>query len=134
MLRRVIPTAVLLALTANIAATAQSPAPDSAAALALGQKLSGWLWTAEVDSLWAHADDASRTTLQSPNNLAEEILDFIGRFGAETTVVREELARQGDNYRYTRVVRLEAAEEPWTLVWTLAPDLRVMELDLQPGS
>lgn len=151
MLRRTLSTAVLLALTASATAAAQSAesatnaaaapaarvdvAPaDSATALAFGQKVSGWLWSAEVDSLWAVLDDESRTTLQSPDNIADQVLNFVGRFGAETTVVREELVRQGENYRYTRVVHLEASEEPWTLVWTLAPELEVMHLDLQPGS
>ena len=148
MLRRAISLTVLLALTGSVTAAAQAPvatdsaaagsaatdpAADSAAALQFGQKASGWLWAAEVDSLWANLDEESRTTLGSPDNIANQVLEFVGRFGAETTVVREALTRQGENYRYTRVVHLEAAEEPWTMVWTMAPDLRVMDLDLQPG-
>lgn len=139
MLRRSIAVAGLLTLAGAASALAQAPvaadtaAADSAAALAFGQKASGWLWAAEVDSLWANLDDDSRTTLGSPDNIANQVLEFVGRFGAETTVVRESLTLEGGNYRYTRVVQLEAAEEPWTMVWTMAPDLTVKDLDLQPG-
>jgi hypothetical protein len=149
MLRRTLVTALLLAAGTTASSVAQTAPPtatapitadsarpvaaDSATALAFGQQASEWLWAAEVDSLWAHLDDASRTSLGSPTNISDQVLGFVGQFGAETAVVRESLERQGENYRYTRVVSLEAAEEPWTLVWTLSPDLRIMNLDLQPG-
>ena len=138
MLRRACIVTLLLVTTVSVAAVAQdaTPAPataDSASALARARQLSEWLWAVEVDSLWAHLSDASRTSLGSPDNITEQVMAFVGRFGPEVGVVSESLVRQEANYRYARVIRLEAAEEPWTLALTLSPDLRIMDLDMNPG-
>ena len=150
MLRRACIVTLLLVTTVSMPAAAQDATPaaagsaaapadsapavaDSAAALARARQLSEWLWAVEVDSLWAHLSDGSRTSLGSPDNITEQVMAFVGRFGPEVGVVSESLVRQEENYRYARVIRLEAAEEPWTLALTLSPDLRIMDLDMNPG-
>ena len=129
---------------------AQSPAPegarapaadtaapavpaDSASMVAFGRTLNDWFWTIEADSLWAHTGEETRTFMQSASNLADQIFGFVGQFGVETGMVSESLTSQGDNYVYTRVVRTDASEKPWTMAWTFRPDRTIVDVNLQPG-
>ena len=135
---------VLLAVTAaSAAAQASPPAADSTPApvavadsvqlLAFGQRLNDWLWTAEADSLWAHMGEKTRGFMGSATNLSDQIYGFVRQNGVEAGVVRESLARQGDNYVYTRVVHLDASDKPWSIGWTYGADLAIVDVSIQPG-
>jgi hypothetical protein len=106
---------------------------DSASMMAFGHSLNDWFWTIEADSLWAHTGDETRSFMQSASNLADQIFGFVSQFGVETAMVSEALARQGDNYVYTRVVRTDGSEKPWTVAWTYRPDRTIVNVSLQPG-
>ena len=161
MRRRFLFAAVLLAAVSLGCATAapppaqpqpaaQSPAPasprsgapdtvtpavpaDSASMMAFGRTVNDWFWTIEADSLWAHTGEETRTFMQSASNLADQIFGFVSQFGVETGMVSETLAPQGDNYVYTRVVRTDGSEKPWTMAWTFRPDRTIVDVSIQPG-
>ena len=145
MVRRITPVAVALTLALGSAAAAQGR-PDSAVAageamaradtaalLAFGQRVNGWFWEAEADSLWAHAGEDARIFLRNPTQLGDQILGFVSQYGVETRMVSESLTGQGENFLYARVVQLDGSEVPWTVAWTFSPDFTIVNVSLDPG-
>lgn len=108
------------------------PVSDSAA-LATVHRYMDWFWAAEGDSLWAHLDEQSRTSLRDPVNLADQIFGFMQQFGMEIELVSESLERRGDRFRYVRTVRLDGADEPWVLTWLFESDGLIVDVDLNPA-
>ena len=144
MIRRVVAvTAAAMGLAAGSlsaqAAEATPASPPVATAhsdsLALARSFNDWMWSIEIDSLWAHLDQSSRTLFGSAENLSDQIFGFIQQNGVETSLVSEALARSGDTLTYERVMRLDASPMPWRFTWTYgAADGLIRNVNLQPVS
>jgi opacity protein-like surface antigen len=144
MIRRVVAVAAAAmalaagSLSAQAAQTTrESPARSAAPAdsMELARSFNDWMWSIEIDSLWAHLDQSSRTLFGSADNLADQIFGFIQQNGVETSLVSEALARSGDTLTYERVMRLDASPTPWRFTWTYgAADGLIRNVNLQPVS
>ncbi len=115
-------------LAAVLAATpalllAQSPSADPAAPvpvvhpkvgneLELGRKYTGWLYTTQFDSLFAHMSEEMSTSMESPDAMAEQFFQFTSQVGEETAVVAETVVMRKGNPQYWRTADFSMAPEP----------------------
>ncbi len=138
MLRRALCAAVLaLAMPAGASHGQTAPTSpsavvleDSVAALEFGRTVSHWFWTIEPDSLLAHAGPVLRSGTANPNDLANQIFELIGQFGAETGVLDEALALDGGQWVYHRTSRLDASPRLWIVTWRFSPDGVITGVDV----
>lgn len=100
------------ALAQNPPAAAAAAAPVRPDSLALARRYVEWLYTAQVDSLWAHSSERLRTDLESPDWWRERADQLAVRAGSETAVVEERFRMRNGRPQYWRTARFSDFGEP----------------------
>lgn len=78
-----------------VAVQAQAPsAPDDAALMALGKKLTVWFFEGQADSLYAHLSDAAKANAGGVEGIRQHMSDFSSRAGSELGVLVEKMTRR----------------------------------------
>ncbi|MBK8002604.1 MAG: hypothetical protein IPK12_01385 [Gemmatimonadetes bacterium] len=90
--------ALALALALGVApgtVVAQAPAaPDDAALMALGKKLTVWFFEGQADSLYAHLSDGAKANAGGVEGIRQHMSDFSSRAGSEMGVLVEKMTRR----------------------------------------
>ncbi|TFG46398.1 MAG: hypothetical protein E4H41_02330 [Gemmatimonadales bacterium] len=135
-------TAALLAAPTLL--VAQSPAADAAAPtptvhpragneLELGRLFTNWIYTAQFDSLFAHMREETRTSMGSPDEMAEQFDGFTGQVGEETKLLGEMVVMRKGNPQYWRTAEFSMAPEPIQIRWVIV-DGEIWGLGINPAS
>jgi hypothetical protein len=124
MLHSVLPLVTALAL--------QAPQrPDS---LALARQFTVWLYTGQVDSLFAHhpADAQRDTTLR--RRIRESVDQLALRAGTETSVIEEKFVKRNGRTQYWRTAKFTDFDQPLLVRWVLNPDGTIGGIGMGPLS
>ena len=125
--------AVLLAGTAA-SLHAQTPAAAAAApaaaprvrlpadSLAIARKYANWVWTSQIDSIFAHSRTETRTD-EARAQFMDMMAQVAARAGTEDRMVEERWVRRNGNRQYWRVVNMtDFHDEPIVLRIVMLPD------------
>lgn len=106
---------------------------DSAGAVELGRRVTDLFWTADGGALWPLMGEELRSNMVSPEVTSDRIFGFISQFGTETEVVSESVKRDGETFMYQRVVRVDAADNPWNLGWRFDRSGTLVDVQIGPA-
>jgi len=109
-------------------------APQRRDTLALARQYTVWLYTGQVDSLFAHhpADAQRDTTLRSRIRGSVEQLAL--RAGTETAVIEEKFVKRNGRTQYWRTAKFSDFAEPLLVRWVLNPDGTIGGIGMGPLS
>jgi hypothetical protein len=113
----------------------QSPqAPQRPDSLALARQYTVWLYTGQVDSLFAHhpADDQRDSTLRRRITASVEQLAL--RAGTETSVIEEKFVKRNGRTQYWRTAKFSDFAEPLLIRWVMNPDGTIGGIGMGPKS
>jgi len=122
----------LLFLALLLQAPPQAPQrPDS---LALARQYTVWLYTGQVDSLFAHhpADAQRDTTLRQ--RIRGSVDQLALRAGTETSVIEEKFVKRNGRTQYWRTAKFSDFGEPLLVRWVLNPDGTIGGIGMGPLS
>lgn len=114
---------------------AQPPAPQKPDSLALARQYTVWLYTGQVDSLFAHhpADAQKDTTLRQRIRASVDQLAL--RAGTETRVIEEKFVKRNGRTQYWRTATFsDFPAEPLLVRWVLNPDGTIGGIGMGPLS
>ena len=105
--------------------------PDS---LALARQYTAWLYTGQVDSLFAHhpVDDQRDSTLRRRITASVEQLAL--RAGTETSVIEEKFVKRNGRTQYWRTAKFSDFAEPLLIRWVMNPDGTIGGIGMGPKS
>ena len=123
---------LFVALLLQAPQASQAPKRDT---LALARQFTVWLYTGQVDSLFAHhpADAQRDTTLRSRIRASVDQLAL--RAGTETSVIEEKFVKRNGRTQYWRTATFsDFAAEPLLVRWVLNPDGTIGGIGMGPLS
>jgi len=122
---------LMLLLALLQAPTAASQKPDS---LALARQYTVWLYTGQVDSLFAHhpADAQRDSTLR--RRIRSSVEELALRAGTETSVIEEKFVKRNGRTQYWRTAKFSDFAEPLLVRWVLNPDGTIGGIGMGPLS
>jgi len=105
--------------------------PDS---LALARQYTVWLYTGQVDSLFAHhpADAQHDSTLR--RRITASVEELALRAGTETSVIEEKFVKRNGRTQYWRTAKFSDFAEPLLVRWVLNPDGTIGGIGMGPKS
>lgn len=124
---------------APAAAAAPAPAPAPAPkldydSLAFGRQLTNWFYAGEADSLFAHSP-AEMQAQMTKEAWGQAMMQFVGRAGAEASLVEERWVKRNGKRQYWRVFNAtEFTQEPVMLRWVLLPGKMIGGVGMNPAS
>jgi len=99
----------------------------------LGRKFTQWLYTAQFDSLFAHADAEGQQTLGKPEEMQAHLDELVARLGDESEVVEEKVVMRNGRPQYWSTSRYTLAPEPFMLRWVIVNG-QIMGIGMNPAS
>lgn len=122
-------------------AVAQTPAASPpvrqqlpADSLAIARKYVTWLWTNQIDSLFAHMPPEDATP-EARQQFTDQLTQINARAGVEQSVVEEKWTRRNGNRQYFRAARFsDFTDEPLVLRFVILPDGRIGGMGFGPLS
>jgi hypothetical protein len=99
----------------------------------LGRKFTQWLYTAQFDSLFAHADAEGQQTLGKPEEMQAHLDELVARLGDESEVVEEKVVMRNGKPQYWRTSKYTLAPEPFMLRWVIVNG-QIMGIGMNPAS
>lgn len=129
--------AVLLLAAAGTAGaqTAAVAAKSDAELLALGRKLSEWLYYNQADSIVAHMSKEGAEKAGGKAGVEEMSAMVAGRAGSETTLIEDKMTRREGKPQYWREAKFELfTGEPLVLRWVFSPAGDVVGVGIGPKS
>ena len=115
---------VALTVVVSSAATAQAPTAPSARpkpaqlpadSMAIGRKLSLWLYANRADSILAHMDSASRAQPNVAKSIEDGAAQLALNAGTEQKVLDEKFITRNGNRQYWRTAQFSSLSEPFLL-------------------
>jgi hypothetical protein len=85
----------------------------------LGQKFTRWLFTAQFDSLHAHATPEAQEGLGRPEEMQGHLDELVARIGEESEVIEEKVVMRNGQPQYWRTSLYTMAPEPFMLRWVI---------------
>lgn len=85
----------------------------------LGQKFTRWLFTAQFDSLHAHATPEAQEGLGRPEEMQGHLDELVARIGEESEVIEEKVVMRNGKPQYWRTSLYTMAPEPFMLRWVI---------------
>lgn len=115
------------------------PAPKKAVmpadSLQIGRRFSEWLYTAQFDSLLAHAPaDQRQNAAASRAQYEQTLVELTARAGVETEVISEKFVRRLGKPQYWRTAKFSGMSEPILVRWVIGPNGEALGLGLGPAS
>ena len=112
----------------------QAPQAPKRDTLALARQFTVWLYTGQVDSLFAHhpADAQRDTTLRTRIRASVDQLAL--RAGTETAVIEEKFVKRNGRTQYWRTAKFSDFAEPLLVRWVLNPDGTIGGIGMGPLS
>ena len=134
-----------LSLLVSAAAGAQSPLAGASAprprpaqlpadSMALGRKYAQWLYVAQVDSLMAHMDSASRAQPGLAAGILNGSAQLAANAGTEQKVLDETFITRNGNRQYWRKAQFSNAAEPFVVRIVINARGEMMGMGLNPAS
>jgi hypothetical protein len=122
---------LFVALLLQAPQASQAPKRDT---LALARQFTVWLYTGQVDSLFAHhpADAQRDTTLRQRIRASVDQLAL--RAGTETAVIEEKFVKRNGRTQYWRTAKFSDFGEPLLVRWVLNPDGTIGGIGMGPLS
>ena len=99
----------------------------------LGRKFTQWLFTAQFDSLFAHADADGQQTLGKPEEMQAHLDELVARLGDESEVIEEKVVMRNGKPQYWRTSNYSLAPEPFMLRWVIVKG-QIMGIGMNPAS
>lgn len=128
-----------LALSATMLAAQATPAAPTAPIqpvgneIELGRKFTQWLFTAQFDSLFAHADAEGQQTLGRPEEMQAHLDELVATLGEESEVIEEKVVMRNGKPQYWRTSTYTMAPEPFMLRWVIVKG-QILGIGLNPAS
>lgn len=120
----------LLLAPAVLFAQTPAPRPDS---LALARKFTTWFYTAQFDSLIAHASP-DRQDSTARRRYQENLDQLTLRAGTEVEVIEEKFAMRNGRPQYWRTAKFSNFPEPIVLRWVIDGKGELVGMGLSPLS
>ena len=122
---------LFVALLLQAPQASQAPKRDT---LALARQFTVWLYTGQVDSLFAHhpADAQRDTTLRQRIRASVDQLAL--RAGTETAVIEEKFVKRNGRTQYWRTAKFSDFGEPLLVRWVLNTDGTIGGIGMGPLS
>ena len=130
---RLIASALLVAIIASPAA-ARAQSVQKQDSLSLARQYTSWLYSSQVDSLFAYASDDAKAVVKSAKAFEEPILELTARAGIEQEVLEEKFVTRHGRLQYWRTARFSNSTEPLTLRFALNERGEITGLSLRPRS
>jgi hypothetical protein len=130
------------AVAPTAAATPASPAAPVAPSapikpvgneIELGQKFTRWLFTAQFDSLHAHATPEAQEGLGKPEEMQGHLDELVARIGEESEVIEEKVVMRNGMPQYWRTSLYTMAPEPFMLRWVIVNG-QIAGIGMNPAS
>lgn len=99
----------------------------------LGRKFTQWLFMAQFDSLFAHADGDGQEALGKPEEMQQHLDELVARLGEESDVVEEKVVMRNGKPQYWRTSHYTLASEPFMLRWVIVKG-QIMGIGMNPAS
>ena len=128
---RLIASALLLAIVASPARAQGIQKQDS---LALARQYTSWLFSSQVDSLFAHSSDDAKAVVKDAKAFQEPIHELTARAGIEQEVIEEKFVKRHGRIQYWRTARFSGSSEPLTLRFALNERGEITGMSLRPRS
>jgi hypothetical protein len=128
-----------------MAAPATPPAPAAAPVapaapirpvgneIELGQRFTRWLFTAQFDSLHAHATPEAQEGLGKPEEMQGHLDELVARIGEESEVIEEKVVMRNGQPQYWRTSLYTMAPEPFMLRWVIVNG-QIAGIGMNPAS
>jgi hypothetical protein len=99
----------------------------------LGQKFTRWLFTAQFDSLHAHATPEAQEGLGKPEEMQGHLDELVARIGEESEVIEEKVVMRNGQPQYWRTSLYTMAPEPFMLRWVIVNG-QIAGIGMNPAS